>query len=396
LIGARFSRSRKFTPRRLFQALTQLVSGSNGEGYRHALVGTFGLGLDDRGRLKMPTPGALSQMRARVSYRFFQEHFEKLVGRFHAHRARWRGMLVLAIDGLELEIPRTKAIHQAGYRGRAVSQYRDTHYPRLYLTHCYDVLSEVTHSFTHHSHPGELKDPQKLLRNVERGSLVMYDRLYPSRGMLRAHRGRGVHFLMRVRRGWLTPVEKFFESPKKRTFLQIEGVKVTLIKIPNPKKPDEPSVFITDLPRAWVTEPIVRDLYSKRWQVETSFRELIQTIRIEQWHSKSENGILQELYAAFWLLNFTQMQIFHRRRKPENPIQRAYERPSLKLIYDWIRDRLAALFQGMRAFLDEIAKLIKISTQRRKRLHRSYPRRLRMAAPLYPYENVRWVWEGLN
>ena len=96
-------------------------------------------------------------------------------------------------------------------------------------------------------------------------------------------------------------------------------------------------------------------------------------------------------------MNFTKMQIFHRMpRKPENLLAREYARPSLKLVYDWIRDRLVALFQGMRAFLDEIAKLIKISTQRRKRLQRSYPRQLRKAAPIYPYDNVRWVWEAVN
>jgi IS4 transposase len=50
---------------------------------------------------------------------------------------------------------------------------------------------------------------------------------------------------------------------------------------------------------------LIFKLYRLRWQVETSFLELTAITRSEQWHSKSYNGIMQELYALMWLINAT-------------------------------------------------------------------------------------------
>lgn len=396
LIGARRSRSRRLGPKKLFLTLLQLVAGSNGEGYWHALIGAFGSSSAPLRTRRLPTKSALSQRRARVSYRFFEALLGRLLARFQSHALRLRGLRILAIDGFDLEIPRSKSILEAGYRGRAVSGHRDTYYPRLYLTHCYDVLSSVTHSFTQEPHLNEIADAQYLLRHVPKSSLVLYDRLYASRTLIRSHRLRGCHFLMRCRRGWLNAVEKFFDSPRRRLRVQIEGMALTLIKVRHPQT-GEDSVFITDLPRAWLYEPIIGALYARRWEVETSFRELIQTARIEQWHSKSINGILQELYAAFWLVNFVKMHIFHRQEKSpptlESLLSLEYTKPSFKLIFDWIRDHLRDLFEGLRASLDQISELMKFSTQRRQRFKRRYSRELKYAAPIYPYNNTRWVWE---
>lgn len=48
LTGPSPSCASKLTPRRLFQCVVQLVTGSNGEGYWHALVSTFGSPNGDR------------------------------------------------------------------------------------------------------------------------------------------------------------------------------------------------------------------------------------------------------------------------------------------------------------------------------------------------------------
>jgi hypothetical protein len=226
---------------------------------------------------------------------------------------------------------------------------------------------------------------------------VLYDRLFISRKMIGVHQKSGNYFLMRARKSSLKAIQKFFKSPKKGSSFIYDGMKLTLIKVPNPRsKNEEPGVFITNLPSRWIDRDTILKLYALRWEVETSFRQLIETLRIEQWHSKSPNGILQELYCAFWLKNFTQMQIFYSQPKPQKVIDLEYEKPNFKLIYGWVRDRLNQVFQRIRRLTTDIQILVKISTQKRKRLKRQYPRELKYAAPIYPYNNTRWTWEGLN
>jgi hypothetical protein len=151
LIGSLFSRSRILTPRVLFLILLKLVSGKNKEGDEHALSHVFA-----DANVPAPTGGALSQMRARVSFRFFADAFRKWIERAEPHRRTFRGYRMYAMDGLELTLPREKDILDHGCIGKAVGQYRETHYPRMYVLHCYDVLSEVTKAVEYSNQNEEL------------------------------------------------------------------------------------------------------------------------------------------------------------------------------------------------------------------------------------------------
>jgi IS4 transposase len=386
----KLTRTRKFTPRTFFLTLLQLVGGTASQGYLQALAKAF------PDLSKMPSAGALTQIRARVSWRFFSDHLERLVLKHRPKMQCLKKLRIFAIDGLQLEIPRTKSILKAGYTGRAVSAHRDTYYPRLYLTHCYDVISRMTEALTHHTGLDEISDAKALIKNLGSNSLVLYDRLYFCKTLLQAHKRYKSYFLMRCKRTACREVKAFFGSPKRRSKIRYAGVEMWLVKVTHPQRPGEVAVFATNLPKTWLSAQTIRELYSLRWEVENSFRNLVQTLGVEQWHSKTINGVLQELYAAFFLLNLTQLEIGDRVKKPKNPLDPEYERPNFKLIFEWIVRKLADIFQGIRGCLGELAILIKLSTRKRKRLKRKYPRELKYSAPIYPYNNTRWTWEALN
>jgi hypothetical protein len=140
LIGKRKIRLRKFTPKILFHTVLELVAGTNKEGYLNALLKSFDFKGSSEGTAP-PSKGSLSKMRARISFKFFRDYFLKLIRRYEPYRLTFRGLRIYAGDGFELSLPRTKQILKAGFVGRAVSRYRDMYYPRMYLFHCYDVLS---------------------------------------------------------------------------------------------------------------------------------------------------------------------------------------------------------------------------------------------------------------
>lgn len=338
-----------------------------------------------------PTPGALSQMRSRISFRFFSDAFKKLILQADQHRRTFRGYRIYAIDGFEAVLPRTEDILDHGYVGKAVGSYRETHYPRMYLSHCYDVLSEVSKAVEFSSQNEELKLAEKIIPTLEEKSITLYDRLYPSARLVLAHQGAKNAFIARLSTSSFKEAVGLLGLKIKSRTVEIQGVTVRFLKIRNPKT-GEDALFMTNLPAYWVKEKTITQLYGLRWEVENSFRDWADTLKMEQWHSKKLNGILQELYASLWLLNSARLGILLNSDKSEkNPLDPEYEKPNFKLILDHIIARLKEIFLKRSHDLHRIIrKLIKRTTARRKRRSRSYRRVLRGSPSPYPYDNQVW------
>ncbi len=202
----------------------------------------------------------------------------------------------------------------------------------MYLTHCYDVLSGVTKDFKHHRLRDEITDAEEMIPSLEKDSLSLYDRLYLSGRIIRVHKSAKNYFLARCKRNNFKEIQKFFESTKKPSRTIIDGMTIYLIKM-RPSGRDEDLVFATNLPESWVTEEIILHLYDLRWEVEVSFKDLLETMKIEQWHSKLPNGILQELYVAFWLLNYVKIQMAIENKTPIKVLESEYSKPNFKIIF---------------------------------------------------------------
>lgn len=65
--------------------------------------------------------------------------------------------------------------------------------------------------------------------------------------------------------------------------------------------------IVTNLPRDMFTAAEIKKLYAARWGIETSFRDLKYTVGMLHFHSKKVEGILQEVYAALTMYNFTEI-----------------------------------------------------------------------------------------
>ena len=64
--------------------------------------------------------------------------------------------------------------------------------------------------------------------------------------------------------------------------------------------------FLTNLPQDEFPLSELKQLYSRRWGVETSFRSLKYTVGLIHLHAKKPDFVLQEVFAAFLIFNFTQ------------------------------------------------------------------------------------------
>ena len=341
----------------------------------------------------MPTKGALSQIRSRISFEFIQDIFFDLISRFEPMRRTYRGLRIYAIDGVEFEMPRTDDILNHGYHGRWLGNSKQSWYPKMYLVHAYDVLSGVTKAITYHEQLNEVADAMTTISTLEKHSLTLYDRHYISWKVIKAHLNGGSHFLLRARRSSFKVVQDFWRSNRRRETIDVDGHPVHLVKVKNPRS-KEVDVFVTSLPETWLTKTAVRDLYTLRWEVETSFRDIVSTLKAEQWHTKSFNGVLQELYARLWLYNYAKIRIQIETKPNKNPLNLVYRKPNLKLLLTWIMENIRKIFKGVRRLREHFQSLAKMSLETRKRRSRYYPRQLRGSVSPYEYNNTVFVSEA--
>ena len=70
-------------------------------------------------------------------------------------------------------------------------------------------------------------------------------------------------------------------------------------------------VVVTNLDKKDFPSELLKQLYAKRWGIETSFRDLKYTIGLLHFHSKKVEHILQEIYARLIMYNFSELITSH-------------------------------------------------------------------------------------
>jgi hypothetical protein len=377
LIGAKETRRRKFDPQKLFISVLHLVSGKNHEGYLHALMRTWDLFSDLK---DMPVKSALVKMRKRISFEFFKDCFDHLIFSYDPHRRTWRGLRVYATDGDRYDLPRSEDVLSYDYRGYPFSRTRETHYPHMYAVHCYDVLSGVTKDFRFSNANDEVALGVEAATAVESASVTLYDRLFLNKNLIRAHQSSKSYFIVRCKSGgiYFKAITEFTESLKTNDFFEFEGERIELVKINHPESKEE-MVYATNLPRSRFKNTEIDKLYALRWEVETSHRDLTSTLKMEQWHSKTLNGLLQEIYMTLWWMNQARIQMASSMKKRCRLDELFdYKKANFKLISDFIIDSLDDLLAKRSTRLNRRIKLLlSRSTERRKRRSRHAPRQLR-------------------
>jgi hypothetical protein len=382
-VGSDESRIRKFTPQNLFLSVLNLISGAKGEGFLHSLSRTWDLDGDLR---DMPVKSALSKKRARVSYEFFKEHLETSLSAYEAHRRTWKGLHVYGTDGDQYELPRSEDILEQDYIGYPCANATETHYPRMYVVHCYDVLGGVTKALRYSNRNDEVRLATEIAGSLEPKSLTLYDRLFVSGDLFRAHAAGGSYALVRCREGaTFEEIKKFFLSNKRNDTFQIQGATINLVKILNPAT-GESAVYATNLPRKKFTNKDIANLYALRWECETANRDMSHTIKVEQWHSHSLNGVLQEIYTAFWLMNQARVQMALRMKKRCTISSLfSYSKSNFKLVLDFVMDSLSDLLaRKFRRVQRRLQIILERSTESRHRRSRSFPRQVKHSRKVYP------------
>lgn len=380
-----------FSPRLFFETMIELIAGKNREGYTATLLEVF-----RRHEKVLPSKAAFSLFRKRISFRFFRDILFSHLMEHDKYRQKYQGFYVYAIDGFETEIPRSEDILKAGYSGRSLGSIRQTYYPRMYLGHCYDVINGLTKDLVVSKTNEELRMADQMVPNLEKNSIVLYDRLYFSRRVIENHAYYKNFYIARTKtEGGHKEIVEFSKSEAREALIEIDGQKVRLFKIKN-RKTNTMMVLATNLFFDWVSHEILYKLYFVRWEVEVSFRDLVQSLKIEDFHAKNINGVLQELYARLWLMNFTKLQVLQSHRVHLNPNSYTYQKPNYKILFTWMARNLKALLDGARELWSDFTQIIALTMEKRTRRKRTYPRELKYSGKMYPRNSAIIVIGGLT
>jgi hypothetical protein len=135
-------------------------------------------------------------------------------------------------------------------------------------------------------------------------SLILADRGYPSFGFLARLIDNDFNFLIRVPKTWKTLVGKLEQNPNANNFNFYEnGEKYTYRAYRVILDNGEPEWLVTSLDEEALSEDEAKELYTKRWGIETKYGFIKNKLQLENFSGKTVVAIKQEFYAAVYLSN---------------------------------------------------------------------------------------------
>ena len=162
-----------------------------------------------------------------------------------------------------------------------------------------------------------IKERELLCKQIEelgKGDLLLLDRGYPAAWLFALLRERMIHFVARIKRKFSKKIDNFLNSEEKERIIILkihhkkglncsidkkikkDGVKIRLVKVE--LEDGEIEVLATSLlNKDKYPVEIFKELYFKRWPIESVFNTLKNKLQIELFSGKKVKVILQDFYA---------------------------------------------------------------------------------------------------
>ena len=249
----------------------------------------------------------------------FKDLSKVLLENWNARRSLplWLGHRVYAVDGSRVNIPRE--LTKFGFK---IYDEKHRHYPQGLLSCLYDVLSKTVYDFDFASHMNERTSALKHLEILKPNDVVIFDRGYFSYLLLHEFHKKGVHAIFRMQEGSVNKgVEAFINSSKTDAIIDYvpSGTVISTFKKqgyflkPNPIPlrlikhtiNGETYLYGTTLLGEKYLSSYFFSLYHERWNIEELYKISKKIVDIEEFHSKTERGVKQEIYAHLLLINLS-------------------------------------------------------------------------------------------
>ena len=288
---------------------------------------------------------------------------------------KWNGFRLLAVDGSSITLPITKELRQL--YGEAKNQTSTG----VVQARC-SVIYDIENNYVLEGQLAPLKKGERELAlshlcHCKTGDLIIYDRGYPSYSFIYEHIANKLDYLMRVKISFSKLTIDFEKSKKKTEVLDIypsknakltgkaydktTPIKVRLIRVELPKGQVE--ILITSLiDLNNYSSQIFKELYQKRWGVETFYDELKNKLKVEHFSGYSNQSILQDFYAALFISNIQTLIVSEIEDEivERNKHKKYNYKINTNLSYGFLKNRILDLFfneNSMDTVINEIKQL---------------------------------------
>ena len=335
-----FTRKRKLPLKQVLKCVLSMT----GKSLRGELMDYFDLSL------KAPTVSAFVQQRNKINYTAFEALFHSFTESVD-ERSLYNGYRLIAVDGSDLHTPTNKDEKSSFYEGaNGQKPYNLFHLNALYDLQRRTYVDAVVQGRKHEN------EHRAFVTMVDRDNcsiptIYIADRGYESYNNMAHVIEKGQKFLIRVkdfgRNGIvsglsLPDAEEFDKSfslglTRKQTNEAKSGVlkfiphNVVFDFLPQTSKKcipmnpyylsfrlvrfkltqDTYELLITNLTKNEFAVNELKEIYSMRWGIETSFRDLKYSLALSYFHSKKTENILQEIFARLTMYNFAELITSH-------------------------------------------------------------------------------------
>lgn len=341
------------------------------------------------------TKSAFVQYRKKINPDVFKRLSSIIVDEFYTDNdiaiKLWNGFRVLAVDGSRITLPNTTELKKI--YGETKNQTQ-TGIVQARVSVLYDVLNNyVLDGLLSPLAIGEGKLALQHLTFSKAKDLIIYDRGYPSYNLIYEHCKKNIDYLIRVKVNFSGITKAFIASGKTSQTIEIypgknvdisnkeydrkSSIKVRLIRVE--LADGEVELLMTSLlDSKKYNRKIFKELYYKRWGVETFYDELKNKLKAEHFSGYSNQNILQDFNAALFVSNVQTLIVSELEDDIDQISQtRKYQyKVNTSLSYGFLKNRIVQLFFSSTEMDDIIQELKSLFKQHLVpiRPNRSYPR----------------------
>jgi len=316
---------------------------------------------DSTGFNQLPfTKSAFVQARKKISPEVFRHLIKRLTDEFYTDNSSvvciLEGFRVLSVDGSRLTLPITAEL-EALY-GKTKNQTA-TSVVQARASVLYDLANNMAlDGILANIATGERELALQHLVHCQKGDLIIYDRGYPSYDFIYEHDVRNIAFLMRVKPDFSEVTKLFLQSGKTSQVVEIfpgknmnlkgkayvkdTPLKVRLVRIE--LSTGEIELLFTSLTDSKKhPHAIFKELYFRRWKIETYYDELKNKLKVEHFSGYSNHSILQDFYAAIFVSNVQSLIVSELVEEQKEGNKYSYK-VNTALSYGFMKDRILTAF----------------------------------------------------
>jgi len=251
------------------------------------------------------TQQSFSEARQKIRWEAFQDLFKTIVDHIYTGFYRtWHGYRVSAIDGSKVQIPDDQTLRDHfGTIGKGNTA------ATAQVSALYDVLNDILMDVQ----IAPVKTDERKLAALHIDALckmlsfckelLLFDRGYASFELIETLMRRNISFLMRVRMKFNATIDQLGEGDHSVTLKKNgqEDICVRVIKFTLPSGEEE--TLVTNLMDKRMGIKAFKELYFKRWPIETKYDEIKNKLEVENFSGRTVDAVMQDFFITMYMAN---------------------------------------------------------------------------------------------